>query len=103
MLATVATQTLNNDVSLRNIKTRPLSPQAEFKPDVKPFIVPVTSKSKPTSCRNPRRLTDFDVFGFQQVQDTSLGAPNLSGVLAQLVLSHDLSGLLEDFYTLFQS
>jgi hypothetical protein len=66
MLATVATETLNNDVSLRNVKTRPLSPQVEFKPDVKPFITPVTS-SKPPSCRNPRRLTDFDVFGFQQV------------------------------------
>lgn len=74
MLATVATQTLNNDVSLRNVKTRPLSPQADFKPDVKPFITPVTL-SKPASCRNPRRLTDFDVFGFQQVSPNGLAIP----------------------------
>ena len=73
MLATVATQTLNTDESLRDVKTRPFSPQRsfspqmDFKPEVKPFVAPVMSSAKAVSSRNPRRLTDYDVFGFHQV------------------------------------
>jgi hypothetical protein len=66
MLATVATQTLNNDVSLRDVKTRPMSPQFEVKPNVSGNTSAILS-SKTTSTRNPRSLTDYDVFTFQQV------------------------------------
>jgi hypothetical protein len=108
MLATVATQTLNTDESLRNVKTRPFSPQTnfetqpyhtdfetrpfspqtnfetqpyhtniekrpfspqmDFKPEVKPFAGSLSSSAKVISGRNPRRLTDYDVFGFHQVR-----------------------------------
>ena len=60
MLATVATQSLNTVESLKNVITRPLSPKAA---DVKQEL----PASKVTSTRNPRRLTDYNVFGFQQV------------------------------------
>ena len=66
MLATVATQTLNNDVSLRDVKTRPMSPQFEVKPNVSGNGTAFSS-GKASSSRNPRSLTDYDLFTFQQV------------------------------------
>ena len=66
MLATVATQTLNSDVSLRDVKTRPMSPQFESKPNVFGNSTAFLS-GKATLTRNPRSLTDYDVFTFQQV------------------------------------
>ena len=61
LLATVATETLNNDESLKNVTTRPMSPNVDFR-----------QESTKTSVKNPRRLTDFDVFGFHQVTDAPL-------------------------------
>ena len=59
LLATVATETLNNDESLKNVTTRPMSPNVDF--------ADFRQESTKTSVKNPRRLTDFDVFGFHQV------------------------------------
>ena len=60
LLATVATETLNNDESLKNVTTRPMSPNVDFK---------LESGKTSAAAKNPRRLTDYDVFGFHQVRN----------------------------------